>query len=107
VEERNWKLTMAITGAMMVVKQYGLLTGSLALISDAGHMFTIFALQSASELFSKQESATERLAYRVKYLQPFSTVFFFCRYLYFICGIKRIIHGNVLKNEMFIIVLPD
>ncbi|MCX5754393.1 MAG: cation diffusion facilitator family transporter [Candidatus Krumholzibacteria bacterium] len=43
VEQRKLKLTMAITGSVMVVEVIGgILTRSLALLSDAGHMFTHF-----------------------------------------------------------------
>lgn len=43
VSRRRLLLSMALTGAMMVVEVVaGLLTGSLALVSDAGHMFTHF-----------------------------------------------------------------
>jgi cobalt-zinc-cadmium efflux system protein len=43
VEQRKLKLTMAITGSVMVVEVVGgILTRSLALLSDAGHMFTHF-----------------------------------------------------------------
>jgi len=43
VERRRLALTMSLTGGMMVVEIVGgLLTGSLALLSDAGHMLTHF-----------------------------------------------------------------
>ncbi|MBA2124500.1 hypothetical protein B9J78_06190 [bacterium Unc6] len=43
IERRKLKTVMTITGTMMIVEVIGgLLTGSLALLSDAGHMFTHF-----------------------------------------------------------------
>jgi cobalt-zinc-cadmium efflux system protein len=43
VSRRRLLLSMALTGAMMVVELVGgILSGSLALVSDAGHMFTHF-----------------------------------------------------------------
>lgn len=43
IEKKKLKLTMAITGITMIAEVIGgLLTNSLALVSNAGHMFTHF-----------------------------------------------------------------
>ena len=49
VEKRKLKATMLITFSMMVIEGFGgWFTNSLALISDAGHMFTHFFALSIS-----------------------------------------------------------
>jgi len=113
VEKKKLKLTMAITGTMMVVEAIGgYFTGSLALISDAGHMFTHFfalAISFGAILCANRESCNKTFGfYRVEILAAlFNSLFLFAVTAYILyAGIKRIIHpAQILGLEMFLIAL--
>ncbi len=113
VERKKLKLTMAITGSMMVVEAIGgYFTGSLALISDAGHMFTHFfalAISFGAILCASKESCNKTFGfYRVEILAAlFNSIFLFAVTAFILYeGIKRIIHPEkILGLEMFIIAL--
>ncbi|MDD5060280.1 MAG: cation diffusion facilitator family transporter [Candidatus Omnitrophica bacterium] len=112
VAKRKLKATMAITGAMMVVETVGgLLTNSLALISDAGHMFTHFfalLISFGAILCADKISCTRRSFgfYRIEILAAlFNSVFLFIiTFWILIEGIKRLTNLEpVLSTQMFII----
>ena len=114
VEKKKLKLTMAITGAMMVVEVIGgLLTNSLALISDAGHMFTHFfalAISLGAILCANRRSCHHRTFgfYRIEILAAlFNSLFLFGITIWILTeGIKRIIHpAPVLGLQMFVIAI--
>jgi cobalt-zinc-cadmium efflux system protein len=114
VEKKKLKLTMAITGLMMVAEVIGgLLTNSLALVSDAGHMFTHFfalLISFSAILCANMESCHRRTFgfYRVEILAAlFNSVFLFAVTAWILFeGIKRIIHpAPVLSAQMFIIAV--
>ncbi|MBM3253554.1 MAG: cation transporter [Candidatus Omnitrophica bacterium] len=114
VEKKKLKLTMAITGIMMVAEIVGgLLTNSLALISDAGHMFTHFfalAISFGAILCANRESCHHRTFgfYRIEILAAlFNSVFLFAVTIWILTeGIKRIIHpASVLSLQMFVIAV--
>lgn len=105
---------MAITGAMMVVGVIGgLLTNSLALISDAGHMFTHFfalAISFGAILCANRRSCHHRTFgfYRIEILSAlFNSLFLFGVTIWILTeGIKRIIHpAPVLSLQMFVIAI--
>jgi cobalt-zinc-cadmium efflux system protein len=114
VEQRKLKLTMAITGSVMVVEVVGgIMTRSLALLSDAGHMFTHFFALGVS-------FAAIRLActapchhrtfgfYRAEVLAAlFNSLFLFAvtAYIHFE-GIKRLMHPEpVLGLQMLVVAV--
>lgn len=114
VEKKKLKLTMAITGTMMVVEVIGgLLTNSLALISDAGHMFTHFfalAISFGAILCASKESCHHRTFgfYRIEILAAlFNSLFLFGVTAWILMeGIKRIIQPTpILGLQMFIIAV--
>lgn len=113
VERKKLKLTMAITGSMMMVEAIGgYFTGSLALISDAGHMFTHFyalAISFGAILCANRESCNRTFGfYRVEILAAlFNSIFLFAVTAFILYeGVKRIIHpAPILGLEMFIIAL--
>ena len=114
VEKKKLKLTMAITGTMMIVEVIGgLLTNSLALISDAGHMFThLFALAISfgAILCANRQSCHHRTFgfYRVEILAAlFNSLFLFGVTAWILIeGIKRIIQpAPVLGLQMFMIAI--
>lgn len=112
VEKKKLKLVIAVTGAVMVVEVIGgLLTNSLALISDAGHMFTHFfalVISLGAILFASRPSCHHRTFgfYRIEILSAlFNSLFLFGVTVWILIeGIKRIIHpAPILGLQMFII----
>jgi len=114
VEKKKLNLTIAITGAMMIAEVIGgLLTNSLALISDAGHMFTHFfaLLISFGAILCANKGSYNRRTfgfYRVEILAAlFNSIFLFAVTAWILFeGIKRIMHPMpVLSAQMFIIAV--
>ncbi len=114
VEKKKLKLTMAVTGIMMVAEiAGGFWTNSLALISDAGHMFTHFfalAISFAAILCASKESCHHRTFgfYRVEILAALlNSLFLFVATFWILAeGIKRIIHpAPILGVQMFVIAV--
>jgi cobalt-zinc-cadmium efflux system protein len=114
VEKKKLKLTMAITGSVMVVEVIGgVLTNSLALLSDAGHMFThFFALGAsfAAIVIASREPCHHRTYgfYRAEILAAlFNSLFLFAVTAYILyAGIRRLIHPQpVLELQMFLVAL--
>ena len=114
VEKNKLKLTMTITGIMMIAEVVGgLLTNSLALISDAGHMFTHFfalLISFGAILCANKGSCSRRTFgfYRVEILAAlFNSIFLFAVTVWILVeGIKRIIHpAPVLSGQMFVIAV--
>lgn len=114
VEQRKLKLTMAITGSVMVIEVVGgILTRSLALLSDAGHMFTHFFALGVS-------FAAIRIActapchhrtfgfYRAEVLAAlFNSLFLFAVTAYILyAGINRLMHPEpVLGLQMLAVAV--
>lgn len=114
VEKRKLKLTMAITGITMVVEVIGgFMTNSLALISDAGHMFTHFfalAVSFGAILYANKEICHHRTFgfFRVEILAAlFNSLFLLVVTIWiFIEGVSRILHPEpILGMPMFIIAV--
>ncbi len=114
VEKKKLKLAMAVTGIMMVAEIIGgFWTNSLALISDAGHMFTHFfalAISFAAILCASKKSCHHRTFgfYRVEILAALlNSLFLFGATFWIIAeGIKRMLHpAPVLSAQMFIIAV--
>jgi len=114
VEKKKLKLSISITGAMMIAEVIGgLLTNSLALISDAGHMFTHFfaLLISFGAILCANKGSYNRRTfgfYRVEILAAlFNSIFLFAVTAWILFeGIKRIMHPRpVLSAQMFIIAV--
>jgi len=114
VEKKKLKLTMAVTGIMMVAEIVGgFWTNSLALISDAGHMFTHFfalAISFAAIVCASRKSCHHRTFgfYRVEILAALLNSLFLFGVTFWIIveGIKRIIHpAPVLGVQMFVIAV--
>ncbi len=114
VEKKKLKLTMAITGSVMVIEVIGgLLTNSLALLSDAGHMFTHFfalGVSLAAIIIASREPCHHRTYgfYRVEILAAlFNSLFLFAVTAYILyAGIRRLIHPQpVLELQMFLVAL--
>lgn len=114
VEKKKLKLTMAVTGIMMVAEIVGgFWTNSLALISDAGHMFTHFfalAISFAAIVCASRKSCHHRTFgfYRVEILAALLNSLFLFGVTFWIIveGIKRIIHpAPILGAQMFIIAV--
>lgn len=114
VEKKKLKLTMAITGTMMAAELIGgVLTNSLALISDAGHMFTHFfaltisliAILLATKKFSRNQTFG---LYRIEILSAlFNSLFLFGITGWIVYeGIKRILAPQpVLTVQMLVIAI--
>jgi len=114
VEKRKLKLTMAITGAMMIAEIVGgFVTNSLALISDGGHMFTHFfalLISFSAILCANRERCRHRTFgyYRVEILSAlFNSLFLFGATAWILIeGIKRILHpAPVLSLQMLSIAV--
>lgn len=112
VAKNKLLLTIFITGAMMSVEIIGgLMTHSLALLSDAGHMFTHFfalAVSFAAIHFAERQHSEERTFgfFRVEILSAlFNSLFLFAvTGLIFWEGVKRIMAPSpVLSGQMFFI----
>ena len=107
-------LSMVVTASVMVVEIVGsILSGSLALISDASHMFThLFALiiSFAAIMISCREPCHHRTFgyYRAEILAAlFNSIFLFgvTAYIFF-QGIERLLNPQpVLGFEMFLVAL--
>ena len=114
VEKKKLKLTMAITGSVMIVEIIGgILTNSLALLSDAGHMFTHFfalGVSFAAIIIASREPCHHRTYgfYRVEILAAlFNSLFLFAVTAYILyAGIRRLIHPQpVLELQMFFVAM--
>jgi len=112
VEQRKLKLTMAITGSVMVVEVIGgILTRSLALLSDAGHMFTHFfalAVSFAAIRIACTPPCHHRTFgfYRAEVLAAlFNSLFLFAVTAYILyAGVKRLAHPEpVLGLQMLVV----
>jgi cobalt-zinc-cadmium efflux system protein len=114
VTKNRLVLSMIITASVMVIEVIGsILTGSLALGSDAGHMFThLFALaiSFAAIIISCKEPCHHRTYgyYRAEILAAlFNSIFLFgvTAYIFF-QGIERLLNPQpVLGFEMFLVAL--
>ena len=114
VERSKLKLAMTITGVVMVIEIIGgILTSSLALLSDAGHMFTHFfalAISFAAIKIACKEPCHHRTYgfYRAEILAAlFNSLFLFAVTAYiFYEGVKRLVNPEpVLGLQMFLIAL--
>lgn len=114
VSKNRLVLAMVITGSVMVVEVLGsLITGSLALGSDAGHMFThLFALaiSFAAVIIACKEPCHHRTYgfYRAEILAAlFNSIFLFAMTAYiFLQGIERLRNPQpVIGLEMLIVAL--
>jgi cobalt-zinc-cadmium efflux system protein len=112
VEKRKLKLTMAITGSVMLIEiAGGILSNSLALLSDAGHMFTHFTalgISFAAIIIASKEPCHHRTYgyYRAEILAAlFNSVFLFAVTAYILyAAIKRLFHPEaVLGLEMLLV----
>ena len=114
VAKNKLKIAAAITGTMMVVEVIGgLLTNSLALISDAGHMFTHFfalIISFTAMICATDESCRNRTFgfYRIEILAAlFNSIFLFGVTFWILLEcIRRVFHPvHVFGSQMFIIAL--
>lgn len=112
VEKRKLKLTMAITGSVMVIEVVGgILTNSLALLSDAGHMFTHFfalGISLAAIIIASKEPCHHRTYgfYRAEILAAlFNSLFLFAVTAYILyAAIRRLIYPeSILGLQMFLV----
>jgi len=111
-EKKKLKLAMAITGGGMVVEAVGgVMTRSLALLSDAGHMFThLFALgiSLGAILIASKDPSHHRTygLFRAEILAAlFNSLFLFGATLWiFYEGARRLIRPQpILGLEMFLV----
>jgi len=114
VERKRLRLTMAITGSVMIVEVIGgILTRSLALLSDAGHMFTHFfalGVSFAAMRIACKEPCHHRTFgfFRAEILAAlFNSLFLFAVTAYILyAGIRRLVHPEpVLGLQMFVVAL--
>lgn len=114
VERKKLKLTIAITAITMLVEIIGgMLTNSLALISDAGHMFTHFlalAVSFIAIVCASKTSCHHRTFgfYRIEILAAlFNSLVLFIAIIWILLeGIKRIIHpAEVLSSQMLVVAI--
>jgi len=114
VSKNKLVLAMLVTASVMVIEVLGsLITGSLALGSDASHMFThLFALaiSFAAVIISCKEPCHHRTYgfYRAEILAAlFNSIFLFVVTAYiFLQGIERLLHPQpVLGLDMLIVAL--
>lgn len=114
VEKKKLKLTMAITGSVMIVEAAGgILTNSLALLSNAGHMFTHFfalGISLTAIIIASKEPCHHRTYgfYRAEILAAlFNSLFLFAVTAYILyAGIRRLIKPElVLEVQMFLVAL--
>jgi len=112
VEKRKLKLAMIVTGVVMVLEiAGGFLTNSLALLSDAGHMFThLFALGVAlfAIVIASKDPCHHRTfgLYRAEILAAlFNSIFLFgVTALILYEGIKRLLNPEeVLALQMLLV----
>jgi cobalt-zinc-cadmium efflux system protein len=114
VQRKKLVLTMLITGTVMVLEAVGgVLTGSLALLSDAGHMFThlfAFAISFTAIIIACKEPCHHRTYgfYRVEILAAlFNSLFLFAvTALILFQGIQRLLHPQpVIGFEMLLVAI--
>lgn len=114
VAKNKLVLAMTITASVMVLEFFGsILTGSLALGSDAGHMFThLFALAisfTAITIATRQPSHSRTYGfYRVEILAAlFNSIFLFAVTAYiFYTGVERLLNPQpVIGFEMLIVAM--
>jgi cobalt-zinc-cadmium efflux system protein len=114
VEKRKLKLTMAITGTVMALEiAGGILTLSLALLSDAGRMFTHFfalGVAFAAIRIACAEPCHHRIYgyFRAEILAAlFNSVFLFAVTAYILAaGVKRLLHpAPVLGLQMLLVAV--
>lgn len=114
IDKSKLKLTMAITGTVMVLEVIGgLWTNSLALLSDAGHMFTHFfalAISLGAILYADKETCHHRTFgfYRAEILSALlNSLFLFAVTGWILVeGFKRILHpAPILGLPMFLIAI--
>ncbi len=114
VEKKKLKLAMAITGGTMIVEAVGgIVTNSLALLSDAGHMFThLFALgvSLAAILIASKDPCHHRTygLFRAEILAAlFNSVFLFAvTGVIFYEGAKRLIEPQPVRTlAMFFVAM--
>ncbi|MFQ6088166.1 MAG: cation diffusion facilitator family transporter [Candidatus Methanofastidiosia archaeon] len=114
VERNKLKLAMTITGVVMIIEVIGgILTNSLALLSDAGHMFTHFfalGISLGAIIIASKDPCHHRTYgfYRVEILAAlFNSLFLFAVTAYiFFEGVKRLLHlEHVLGLEMFLVAV--
>jgi len=114
VEKKKLKLTMAVTGAVMIIEVIGgILTQSLALLSDAGHMFTHFfalGISYAAIRIACTEPCHHRTYgfFRAEILAAlFNSLFLFGVTVYILAaGIQRLISPEpVLGREMLFVAI--
>ena len=114
VEKKKLLFTIILTGTMMVVEILGgFLTHSLALISDAGHMFTHFfalAISFKAIYFADQKCCHHRTFgfYRLEILSAlFNSLLLFAVTAWILIeGIRRMIHpASVLGIQMFLVAV--
>jgi len=112
LEKKKLKIAIIITGITMLIEiAGGIFTNSLALLSDAGHMFThFFALFiSAAAIACADRPVCHHRTfgfYRVEILAAlFNSIFIFAIAVWiFIEGVERIMHPKqVVSLDMFII----
>lgn len=105
---------MAITGGAMVIELIGgILTNSLALLSDAGHMFTHFfalGISLGAIVIASREPCHHRTYgfYRAEILAAlFNSLFLFAVTAYILYeGIKRLIHPEPIWGlQMFLVAV--
>ena len=114
VERNKLRLTMIITGSVMIIEVIGgILTNSLALLSDAGHMFTHFfalGISFGAIVIASKEPCHHRTYgfYRVEILAAlFNSLFLFVVTAYILYeGVKRLLHPEpVLGLQMFLVAV--
>lgn len=112
IAKNKIKLCIAITFITMLVEIFGgIITNSLALISDAGHMFTHFfalAISMSAMLCAERPACHHRTfgLYRVEILAALlNSLFLFAATAWiFIEGIRRIVFPReVIGREMFVV----
>lgn len=114
VEKKKLKLTMTITGSVMIIEVIGgILTNSLALLSDAGHMFTHFfalGVSFGAIIIASKEPCHNRTYgfYRAEILAAlFNSLFLFAvSACIFYAGVKRLIHPkSILGLQMLLVAV--
>jgi len=114
MERRRLLLTMSLTGATMVVEVIGgVLTGSLALLSDAGHMLTHFFALLVSFIAIKLAALPTRPSrsfglYRVEVLAALlnGLTLLFITAAIFYEAVGRLLHPSLIKElPMFLVAI--
>ncbi|MEI8348655.1 MAG: cation diffusion facilitator family transporter [Candidatus Omnitrophota bacterium] len=114
VDRKKIKVCIAITFITMLVEIIGgIMTNSLALISDAGHMFTHFfalAVSMSAMAVAERPACHHRTFgfYRIEILAAlFNSLFLFAATIWiFIEGIRRIMYPKEIAGwEMFVVAL--